>query len=565
MTNIGSLSNFLITSPGFLTTRPREEFPNSDLLQNDSQSKKSKILQSNPSFSQKPTKLSLPKPKVQNMELTKKQHKLKLNTSHQVIRAMVSLEDEQNALRDKSNFAKSFKRMSAGIKVLEGSRKAGLLNIIAENIGIYDEKRLKEVIPSIKRPGVKLTSNSANVWMKKRGLEMSSNGLKTFLNFLKNFFRSLNESSNGTLSPNDLIIPLLSLGLSNDAVYIEKALLSIFEAENINELQIDKENFINIFKDDKKIDIILKNLDFYCKSMLKDEEDKKVALRAAFRRQTTIFHHSALIPSEPFPEKIYPTIEEFTRLIRKWWTDLAHDNANVNVSRIAEFLAEKGIAANKHEGRTIAKSFESGSYFSCDSFEKIFVKPILKACLFYVAVFLNASDFENFSMRLKLAIVQRRFLMAGTKTRADPLARQGRLSLQAIDTYKKRRGGELSKPDKDNKLSLEAAEELNDQKILQILFKLKENAVQFLNEYGEVEKSIKNTWDINTNLIKNYEKHSPTLKFKEERYISSLQDTGNLNTTGGPYNRKVKLFRENFLFKKFNKLIGIYPEIKKNL
>ena len=163
MTNIGSLSNFLITSPGFLTTRPREEFPNSDLLQNDSQSKKSKILQSNPSFSQKPTKLSLPKPKVQNMELTKKQHKLKLNTSHQVIRAMVSLEDEQNALRDKSNFAKSFKRMSAGIKVLEGSRKAGLLNIIAENIGIYDEKRLKEVIPSIKRPGVKLTSNSANV------------------------------------------------------------------------------------------------------------------------------------------------------------------------------------------------------------------------------------------------------------------------------------------------------------------------------------------------------------------------------------------------------------------
>lgn len=146
---------------------------------------------------------------------------------------------------------------------------------------------------------------------------MSSNGLKTFLNFLKNFFRSLNESSNGTLSPNDLIIPLLSLGLSNDAVYIEKALLSIFEAENINELQIDKENFINIFKDDKKIDIILKNLDFYCKSMLKDEEDKKVALRAAFRRQTTIFHHSALIPSEPFPEKIYPTIEEFTRLIRK--------------------------------------------------------------------------------------------------------------------------------------------------------------------------------------------------------------------------------------------------------
>ena len=97
------------------------------------------------------------------MELTKKQHKLKLNTSHQVIRAMVSLEDEQNALRDKSNFAKSFKRMSAGIKVLEGSRKAGLLNIIAENIGIYDEKRLKEVIPSIKRPGVKLTSNSANV------------------------------------------------------------------------------------------------------------------------------------------------------------------------------------------------------------------------------------------------------------------------------------------------------------------------------------------------------------------------------------------------------------------
>jgi hypothetical protein len=40
-----------------------------------------------------------------------------------MIRAMVSLEDTQNGLKDKSNFAKSFKRMSAGTKVLDGSTK----------------------------------------------------------------------------------------------------------------------------------------------------------------------------------------------------------------------------------------------------------------------------------------------------------------------------------------------------------------------------------------------------------------------------------------------------------
>ena len=384
----------------------------------------------------------VPKLKLPNLELTKKQNKLKLNTNHHVIRAMVSLEDQQDALIDKSNFAKSFKRMTAGMKILEGMNTERSMDIVAENTMVFDEKHLREVAPMIKRPEVRWVSSSTNMWMKKRGLELNSTGTVDFMKFLKKFFMAIDENEKGVITPNDIIIPLLSLGLSNDASYIEKAFLNIFDEDNISNIQIDKEKFLNLFKGDKKSEIILNCLDNFCREMLKEEEEKKIAQQAANRRFTSFITQSSIVAHEKPIELKYPTIEEFIRLLRKWWKELANDSASINISRVAEFLAEKGMAGNKHEGRAIAKRSEASTCCVYNSFEKIFLTAILKASFFNAAMLLNNHDFEDFSMQLKLVMVQRRLMMAGTRSKFDPTAKQGRIALHALDSYRKKIGND---------------------------------------------------------------------------------------------------------------------------
>jgi hypothetical protein len=493
-----------------------------------------------------------PKPKLPNLELTKKQHKLKLNTSHEMIRAMVSLENEQDALKDKSNFAKSFKRMSAGIKYLTGTNKEKCLSIVAENIGLYDEKNLKEITPSIKHPEAKWATNSASMWMKKHGNEPNSGESRVFLSFLKQFFDALDESASGSLTANEVIVPLLSLGLTSDSVYIERALVFMFQSSDLKTLSFDKEAFINSFKTDKKVDVILKVLHLSCNHLLKEEEDKKIAQQAANKRASLI---SQVSLTEKPPSSKFPSVEDLIKLVKKWWEDLAKDAVQVNISRIGEFLSEKGIASNKHEGRAMAKSFDSSSYFSYYSFEKIFLKSVLKACLYNVADFLTTMNCEEFSMRLKLAILQRKLMIAGAKYRNDALGKKARVTLLALDKFNRKNAGNLPIIN-----SSAIAEELNEEKITQLLFRLKENAVQFVDDCGQVKANVRNIWDIKANVPE--DSGTATPKFKEEKYLMALSEpiSGNLNSS--PYKRQVRLFRENFLYKKFSKMVQVYPRHK---
>lgn len=90
------------------------------------------------SFSMTPKK----RKKYENLDFVKKQNKLKLNTSHHMIRAMVLVEDEKEASKDKSAYNRSFKRMSAGLKMIVGitSLKQNLLHQITENLQPISEK-----------------------------------------------------------------------------------------------------------------------------------------------------------------------------------------------------------------------------------------------------------------------------------------------------------------------------------------------------------------------------------------------------------------------------------------
>lgn len=562
LNSLGSLGSFLITSTNITTARAKAEdwsepLP-ADQAPSTNRRQVSKPIKPLPNGKLRPFEPSQPKLKPLDLEINKKQHSLKLNTSHQMIRAMVSLENEQDDLRDKSNFAKSFKRMSAGIKSLESPNKQKYLDTVLENISCYDEKGLKTIAPVIKNPDIKVTDAAADIWMKKHGLEINNTESKSFTSFLKSFFDVLSNDLTGLATANDLIIPLLSLGLSNDAKHIEKALLSIFDEDSIDKITIDLDQFLSLFKGDKKNDIILNILDKNCKDMLKQEQEKKFAQKVAVKR-TTRLSTQISITNEKIPKKKYPTIEEFIRLIKKWWAEIVCDSDHTNITKIAEFLAEKGMVSNKHEGRIIIKAIDTSSSFYYNSFEKIFLKSILKASLINVAIFLNDSDYKDFSIKLKLGVSQRRLMIAGTSPRYTSTAKQGRVVLQAMDTYKRRAGYEAEAT--NNKLTLESAEELNDEKINKALFKLKESANQFLDDHGNVKENIKNVWEIKSSLPDTSQEFS-TPKFSQQKYTSVLTDTENLTTNSKTYNRRVKLFRENFLYKEFNKMIDVYPGFK---
>jgi hypothetical protein len=131
-----------------------------------------------------------------------------------------------------------------------------------------------------------------------------------------------------------------------------------------------------------------------------------------------------------------------------------------------------------------------------------------------------------------------------------------------LDTYKKRVGIDTAKTN-TAKVSKEAAEDLNEEKIMQMLYKLKNNAKSFIDECGDIKQSIKNPWDIKSNLNESAEDYSPTPKFKEEKYLNTLFEPFSISLGPGPYERRVKLFRENFLYKKFHNMVQMYPETKR--
>lgn len=77
------------------------------------------------------------------------------------------------------------------------------------------------------------------------------------------------------MEPDELILPLITMGISPDAKYIGKCLRAIYKTNNLDELSIQKDEFLQIFKGDRKYDHILNILDMHCKSMLLDEKERK--------------------------------------------------------------------------------------------------------------------------------------------------------------------------------------------------------------------------------------------------------------------------------------------------
>jgi hypothetical protein len=81
---------------------------------------------------------------------------------------------------------------------------------------------------------------------------------------VKTLFDALDDNGNGTLEPDELILPLLAMGISPDSKFIGKSLMTIYKTNDLSEIKIKRDEFTNIFRGDVRTDYILETLNNHC-------------------------------------------------------------------------------------------------------------------------------------------------------------------------------------------------------------------------------------------------------------------------------------------------------------
>lgn len=169
-----------------------------------------------PAISKTPTPVS---PKVFQTE--KSDFQLDLNIKHRILKSMFCVEKESSANQDTSSLSFSFKRMSAGIKVLGNySDKKNLIGKVSENLHEGSEFNYK-ISPNTGKAAIHCLDNESNTWAKKRG-KLVKNKENGFSEFLADLFDSFDEDKIESISMHDLIISLMSYGVVLQVSYLER-------------------------------------------------------------------------------------------------------------------------------------------------------------------------------------------------------------------------------------------------------------------------------------------------------------------------------------------------------
>lgn len=509
-----------------------------------------------------------------SIDIEKNQYKLELGRDHNILRAMAFADKQAEALKDNSSLTHGFKRMSAGMRILgDFQAKDSLLGMVKEHIQPLKSK-VKGKLRNTMISQNKWISTDRNRWIKTRGLEVSFHESASFLQFLRDLFDALDEDESGQLSADELILPLLAYGLCPDSYYFEtvffkQALKVIFNCKDISKITLDKDSFTNMFKEDSRTDNLLKNLDIHTKNMKK--ECSFGSKKKNYRCESAPLQNSRGENEEGVMKYIYSKVEEFISLIKMWWVEMGPIKECVHISKVADFLSERSIFSNKHEGMRIVQEISNQSTIRYEEYEKIFLKAIFKASLLNLAAGLNNGELEtsDASLRLKLSSYQRFLMLKGTDP--DHESRLGRTTLQAICKYQN------SQPDmsrlrvsKDIKSTIKAAELQHRERIKAYLYKLNTCAKEFVNEKGEITTTAKNTWDIRDFVDAKYSKRIPTIleeekKFDEAKYIENLVKPKRVKVNQLPLPRKIKAFRENYMLEKYQKIVVSPPNVKENL
>jgi len=313
-------------------------------------------------------------------------------------------------------------------------------------------------------------------WLKRRNRIVSGADSVSFNKFLKSLFEALDDDNSDTLDAKELITHLLALGIAPEASYIEKALLASFYTDNIEEIQMNKREFVDLFKIDRKTDHILNLLNEYTHdtiqnralngiskyivrslSLKKASKERFLSPKKPIVDSNNQFHAilsklNTLEVREELPgrnddnKKLdlkFCSMVEAAKIIEEWWCKLKKDSEDlVNINAVTNFLTDKKFTSNVHEARSYIlaiKSPKKRNKISKEHFERLFAKAVFKGALKNIAYGLNTGEFSNDGtpLRMKLAMYQRRLMLSGMNLQPGKLNQEGKQTLIALYNYTK--------------------------------------------------------------------------------------------------------------------------------
>ena len=102
---------------------------------------------------------------------------------------------------------------------------------------------------------------------------------------------------------------MLAFGLYPDYYYIETTFKVIFHIKESNEYLVDKEDFVNMFKEDSKTDRILQFLETHSKNLIKTEKNNRRCESAPIKNIEDI---------NPISEENFCSVEQYLKLLKLW-------------------------------------------------------------------------------------------------------------------------------------------------------------------------------------------------------------------------------------------------------
>lgn len=497
MYNKGSLPSFL------LSTSPSHSISKAQVL--------------SPKPSSLPPLQRSPKCSLNNESLVKNQNSIQLTNKHSILRSFVTVDKQDASLRDDSSLNRSFKRLSAAICLLRPNVQdpLSLKAKILDSMLPIKQLKIRSKCRSVDLAQEHWRQDENIKWAEKIGKKDKKRKNLEFQGFLNELFDALDEDRDGKLSPDELILPLLAYGITNDPSCVEKSLVYCFEGKKLSEIKIEKEKFISLFGDDTRTDKTLKALEHWTKKSLQDLENllkaRRLSLGLILRSETRI---QEVVP------KIFCTIDQYLSTIKGWWKDLAGSSTKkpkkklqniefekIHKSKFMDFLTSKNLVSNKIEAFRLASEVESAGMIFFSSFEKIFFRALLKSGLMNLATGLNNLQFAGGdNLGIRLLRCQRKFMVSGVAVKKSLMGVQGKMALNAVCRYRDEhedcvRGRVM----KDIQEELKKADEDIEDRIHGYLYRINEDAERYLDRWGNL-KSVEDAWEIKEKVKNSFEK-----------------------------------------------------------
>ena len=443
-----------------------------------------------------------------NESLIKNQKSIQLSNKHSILRSFVKVDREEASLRDDSSLNRSFKRMSAALRLIGPTTKdtAKLESTIVNSLIPIKHAKIRSKCRSVDLAQYKWVEEETSLWKNKRSSPKSTN--KDFQFFLKQLFEVLDEDHSECLTADEFILPLLSYGITSDPKFIEKALIDMYHKE-ISEISLQKDHFLKLFEEDLRTEYILKSLEMHTRNYLENIEKKNIARMKSLGIRRTETKIEDVVP------KKFCTVDEYDKMIKTWWKELlvncitAKDTKDkIHKSKFMDFLAAKNLVSNKIEAFRLVTTSERMGMIDFEAFEKVFLKAILKSALMNLAEGLNNKKFagEGDSLAIKLSRCQRMFMVSGIGMKNTVLSMQGRQALGAISKYQaNHKESSRARAMVDVRQILEKSEQDAEERLNGYLYKISEDAERFLDNWGSL-KSNQNLWEIREKVRNSNEK-----------------------------------------------------------